>query len=256
MKNNLKTKIRSDQTTLGSWLSLSEPAIAEIFANAGLDWVAVDLEHSTISITQAGELIRIIDLAGAAPLVRVTSNDSDQIKRILDAGAHGIIVPMVNSEDCARKAVAATRYPPEGVRGVGLGRAQKYGAGFKEYLNWQEEGPVVIVQIEHVDSVRNLESILGVDGIDGFMIGPYDLSCSMGVPGDFENPKFVKTIESILSIGEKMNTPAGIHIVEPDTNRLKELVSQGYKFIAYGVDFRMLDVAIRSALNASREILD
>ena len=152
----LKHKLQSNHLTIGSWITLGHTAIAEIFAKAGYDWLVVDLEHSTISIEQAGELIRVIDLSGVAPLVRLTSNEPNQIKRVMDAGAHGIVVPMVNSPDDAVRAVEATRYAPKGVRGVGLARAQKYGAAFQEYLGWQKDGPVVIVQIEHRSEERRV----------------------------------------------------------------------------------------------------
>ena len=165
----LKEKIRNGELTVGSWITLGNTAIAEILANAGYDWLVVDLEHTTISIEQAGELIRIINLAGVTPLVRLTSNDENQIKRVMDAGAHGIIVPMVNNAEDAINAVAATRYPPAGTRGVGLSRAQGYGASFQNYLLWQSDmnsGPIVVVQIEHINAVSNLKEILSVLGIN------------------------------------------------------------------------------------------
>ena len=176
----LRNKINSKVLTLGSWITLGHSGIAEIMARAGFDWLVVDLEHSVIGIDMAGDLIRTIDLCGVAPLVRLTSNDPDQIKRVMDAGAHGIVVPMVNTSEEATRAVAATRYAPAGSRGVGLARAQGYGANFQDHLKWQSDGPVVIVQIEHKDAVGQLEAILKVPGVDGFIIGPYDLSCSMG----------------------------------------------------------------------------
>jgi len=239
--------------TLGSWITLGHPGIAEIMANAGLEWIVVDLEHSMIDLEQAAELIRTIDLCGVAPLVRLTSNDPDQIKRVMDAGAHGIVVPMVNSAADAVRAVAATRYAPQGTRGVGLARAQGYGTRFKEYLAWQADGPVVMVQIEHRDGVAHLEEILAVRGVDGFVIGPYDLSCSMGIPGQFEREDFLSAMQSILATAKRLQRPAGIHLVEPDLNRLAHAVRQGYTFIAYSVDFRILDVGLRQAVQRVKE---
>lgn len=244
----LKNKLQSGQVTLGSWITLGHPAIAEIFAGAGYDWLVVDLEHSTISIEQAGELIRVIDLSGVAPLVRLTSNEPNQIKRVMDAGAHGIVVPMVNSPDDAVRAVAATRYAPQGIRGVGLARAQKYGADFQNYLEWQKDGPVVIVQIEHKLALDVLDAILSVKGVDGFIIGPYDLSCSMGIPGEFEHPEFLDAMDFIKNTGERLGCPGGLHVVEPDQQRLKQAIDDGYRFIAYSVDIRMLDVAARGGV--------
>lgn len=254
MNNRLKNNLKSNALTIGSWITLGSTAIAEILANAGFDWLVVDLEHSTLSVEQAGELIRVIDLCGVAPLARLTSNHPDQIKRVMDAGAHGIVVPMVNSADDAIRAVAATRYAPQGIRGVGLARAQKYGPGFSDYLKWQGKEPVVIVQIEHQDALGQLESIISVPGVDGFIIGPYDLSCSMGMPGEFERPEFKEAMSRILSAGLRMNCPAGIHIVEPDQARLGQVVAEGYRFIAYSVDIRMLDVTARAGLASAKEI--
>jgi 2-keto-3-deoxy-L-rhamnonate aldolase RhmA len=248
----LRQKIDSRSLSIGSWISLGNTAVAEILARAGYDWLVVDLEHSVISIDTAGELIRVIDLCGVTPLVRLTSNHQDQIKRVMDAGAHGIVVPMVNTAAEAQRAVAATRYGPAGTRGVGLARAQGYGARFQDYLSWQKEGgPVVIVQIEHRDAVANLEAILTVPGVDGFIIGPYDLSCSMGIPGQFDRPEFVSTMSHIRETGKRLNTMAGLHIVEPDTQRLQQAINEGYRLIAYSVDQRMLDVAARQGMQAA-----
>jgi 2-dehydro-3-deoxyglucarate aldolase len=249
----LKEKLRQNQLTLGSWITLGHSSIAEILAMAGYNWLVVDMEHTTISIEQAGELIRVIDLCGVAPLVRLTSNHPDQIKRVMDAGAHGIVVPMVNSVADAERAVAATRYAPRGIRGVGLARAQKFGPGFQDYLHWQKDGPVVIVQIEHQDALEHLEAIFSVPGVDGFIIGPYDLSCSMGMPGDFDRPEFKAAMQQILSTGLRMNFPAGLHIVEPDPARLAQVIQEGYRFVAYSVDVRMLDVAARVGVATAKE---
>ena len=249
-----KKRIINGETTIGSWITLGHSAIAEIMLKAGYDWLVVDLEHSTISIDQAGELIRTIDLGGVAPLVRLTSNNPDQIKRIMDAGAHGIIVPMVNSAEDARNAVAATRYAPQGNRGVGLARAQGYGPNFSNYLEWQRESPIVIVQIEHKDAVTNLDDILMVEGVDGFIIGPYDLSCSMGIPGEFDKPEFKNTMAFILEKGLSLGCPPGLHIVEPDVSKLEESILKGYRFIAYSVDVRMLDVSARNGIDSTKGI--
>jgi len=251
----IREKLREGGVSLGSWISLGHTAIAEIYARAGFEWLVVDLEHSVISIDQAGDLIRTIDLCGVSPLVRLTSNNMDQIKRIMDAGAHGIVVPMVNTADDAKKAVAATRYYPHGNRGVGLARAQRYGDGFSEYHAWQKEGPLVIVQIEHIDALEQLEDIFHIKGVDGYIVGPYDLSSSMGIPGDFDNPEFIKVIEKIKAVGKSMKCPSGIHIVEPDKVKLAEAIDSGFNFIAYSVDIRMLDVSAREGVKHMKECI-
>jgi len=238
---NLKSKLSKQELSIGSWITLAHPAIAEIMSNAGFDWLVVDLEHSVISLREAEELIRTIELSGVVPLVRLTSNNPDQIKRVMDAGAHGIIVPMVNSVESAMKAVNHVKYPNVGVRSFGLARAQKYGVEFHEYMNWQQDNTVVIVQIEHIKAVRKVRDILNVDGVDGFIIGPYDLSGSMGIPGQFDHPDFLKAIKTITKAAKELQKPGGIHVVEPNPEELSNAIDQGHNFIAYSVDIRMLD---------------
>jgi 2-keto-3-deoxy-L-rhamnonate aldolase RhmA len=255
--SSLKQKIKNGDLTIGSWITIGNTSIAEILSNAGFDWLVVDLEHTTISLEQAGELIRTIELSGVPSLVRLTSNDENQIKRVMDAGAQGIVVPMVITAEDAESAIAATRYPSLGTRGVGLARAQGYGASFQEYLSWQsdiEKGPIVIVQIEHISAVNNLKEILNVKGVDAFIIGPYDLTCSMGIPGEFDNPRFKKTIKDIAEISLKAGAKSGLHIVEPDIEKLGEAIKTGYKFIAYSVDIRMLDVTARNGLDEAKRL--
>lgn len=251
---NLKQRIHSGIATVGSWITLGHVGIAEIMANAGFEWLVVDLEHSVIPIDVAGDLIRVIELSGAAPLVRLTSNHPDQIKRVMDAGAHGVVVPMVNCADDAARAVAAVHYAPEGNRGVGLARAQGYGTRFKDYWAWQKENAVVVVQIEHKNALHNLEEILSVPGVDGFIIGPYDLSCSMSMPGEFDNPEFVTAMERICATGKRLGVPAGLHIVEPDREVLARTLREGYRVIVYSVDIRLLDVGARQGIQFFREI--
>jgi len=247
-QQSLKHRLAAGELTIGSWITLGHPAIAEIMARAGFDWLTIDLEHSTITLEQAGQLIRVCDLCGAPPLVRLSANDPVQIKRVMDAGAHGVIVPMVNRAPEAEAAVAAVRYPPAGGRGVGLARAQGYGASFAQYRQWLETEAVVIVQIEHITAVENLEEILAVEGVDGFMVGPYDLSGSLGRPGDFEHPEMLAAMERILAAAGRSGKPAGLHVVEPDPAELKRRADEGYRLLAYSVDIRMLDVACRQGL--------
>ncbi len=251
----LKRKLADLELALGSWITLAHPAISEIMARAGFDFLVVDLEHSVITIREAEELIRVIGLCGAAPLVRLTSNDANLIKRVMDAGAHGVIVPMVNSRADAERAVAAVQYPPRGNRGVGLARAQGYGTSFEDYRRWLAEEAVVIVQIEHIDAVRDLEAILATPGVDGFIIGPYDLSASMGIPGQFDHPDVVAAITRIRSVSAAMGKSGGMHVVEPTPEKVAAFVADGFRFLAYSLDTRMLDVACRSGLAECRRAL-
>ena len=239
--------------SIGSWITLGHPAIAEIMATAGFDWLVVDLEHSAINIGQAEELIRTIDLKGTPALVRLSSNNAEQIKRVMDSGAQGVIVPMVKSPAEAIAAVEATKYPPVGTRSVGLARAQGYGTRFAEYFQWQQENSVVIVQIEHILAVNNLEDILSVEGVDGYIVGPYDLSGSLGDPGNFASEEFLSAMDEIRRVSKRLGVPGGVHIVEPDPNSLRECIEDGNKFIAYSVDTRILDIGCRAGLNQVEE---
>jgi 2-dehydro-3-deoxyglucarate aldolase len=252
---NIKYKLNNKKVVVGSWITLAHPGIAEIMASSGFDWLAVDLEHSTITIKDAEELIRIISLSGVTPLVRLTSNNEDQIKRIMDAGADGVIVPMIKTVDDVMRVVGAIKYPPQGNRGVGLARAQGYGARFNEYLDWQKDNSIIIIQIEHIDAVNNLEALLAIDEVDGFIIGPYDLSASMGIPGQFNHVDFIAAMKKITEIASRIDVPSGIHIIEPDIEQLKKRIEDGYRFIAYSLDIRMLDVSCSNAVNRFCELL-
>jgi len=249
----MKKKFKNRELTVGSWITLAHPAIAEIMAKAGFDWLAVDLEHSVITLREAEELIRVIDLCDVVPLVRLSANDPVQIKRVMDAGAHGVIVPMVNSAEEARKAVASVRYPPDGKRGVGLARAQGYGNSFERYKEWLSQESIVIVQVEHIKAVENLDAILSVEGVDGFIVGPYDLSGSLGIPGQFDNELMIESMSKIKIFIRISSKIAGYHVVEPDVDQLRQRVQEGYRFLAYSVDIRMLDTCCRSAI---KEIKD
>lgn len=251
---DIKQKINQGEVSLGSWLTIGSTTIAEIMCNTGLDWLVVDLEHSYISIAQAGQIIGTINATGVTSIVRLPSNDSALAKRLLDAGAQGIIIPNVTDAEEARSAVAATRYPPDGNRGVGLGRAQKYGRGFQDYFDWQKSGPIVWVQIEDQKALNNLAEIFSTDGVDGFLVGPYDLSCSLGVPGDFGHPKFKEAIDAIRESGQIHGCPAGYHLVEPEPDKLATLVDDGFTVIAYSVDMRIIDVGVDSGIQAVKRL--
>lgn len=249
----LKQRIRKKQLTVGSWITIPSPAIAEIMAKSGFDWLAIDMEHAPISIDQCQELIRIIDLCSVVPLVRVGENAPLLIKQAMDAGASGVIVPMVNSRHDAERAVSAVKYPPQGTRGVGLSRAQGYGTTFHDYKKWLEKESIVIIQIEHIKAVENLQEILTVEGVDGFIIGPYDLSGSLGVPGDFTNKKMKPVFKKINSILGKKNISAGFHVVPFSVELVQEKINEGYNFIAFSVDFLFLGESCRHGLDLIRK---
>ncbi len=249
----LKEKLKNRQLTIGSWVTIGHPGVAEIMARAGFDWLTVDMEHSSLTLSQAEELIRVIDLCGVTPLVRVNENDPNVIKQVMDIGAHGVIVPLVNSREDAEKAVAEVKYPPIGTRGVGLARAQHYSLDFESYKKWNQENSVVIALIEHIDAVKNLEAIMSVKGVDAFIVGPYDLSGSLGCPGDFDNPKVKEALEMIYRKAKSKNYLIGQHVVDPDPRVVKDKIKGGFKFIGFGTDFLFLNVFCNKSLAEIRK---
>ena len=256
MKNPLKTKLQNNQLTIGSWITLGSTNIAEIMAQAGFEWLTIDMEHSVITIDIAQKLIQVIDGCGVVPLVRVGENNPNLIKRVMDAGAYGVIVPMVNTREQAEAAVNAVKYPPIGTRGVGLARAQGYGFDFDDYAATVNDESVVIIQVEHIDSVNNLEDILSVEGVDGCIIGPYDLSGSLGVPGNFTHPDVLAALERVESVCEKMNVPLGMHVIEPNHGLVVDKIKKGYTFIAFSLDSLILGTSCREQLILMRDELE
>ena len=250
---SLKQCLLGRKLTIGSWLTIGSPIVAEIMVRSGFDWLVVDMEHSAITISEAQDLIRVIDLSNVPPLVRVSHNHPNIIKRVMDTGAHGIIVPMVNSKAEAEQAVGSVKYPPRGFRGVGLARAQKYGDDFEGYRQWNEDESIVIIQVEHIKAVENLEEILTVPGVDGFIIGPYDLSGSLGVPGQFEHPEVVKALEQVKKVAAETGALAGFHLISPDLVALKNKEKEGYRFIAFSLDIRCLAQSTSQLLSQYRQ---
>jgi len=216
-------------------------------AQAGFAWLAIDLEHSAIDISRAQELIQVIELAGCAPLVRLSSNDPVQAKRVMDAGAHGVIVPSVNSKAEAERAVEAVRYPPRGMRGVGLARAHGYGTRFHEYLREVEDFAIVVVMIEHRDAIDHIDEIVSVQGVDAVFSGPYDLSASYGIPGQFEHPLMQDALSRMVAHARTAKVAPGIHVVHPPVEQVRERVREGFRFIAYAGDMLLLVPAVREA---------
>ena len=238
--NGLRARLAERELVVGSWLSFAFPPVTEMFARAGFDFLVIDQEHAAIGAADSLAMIQVIDLCGVAPWVRVGGNDARLIKRALDSGATGIIVPMVNSVDEAAQAVSASRYPPHGTRGAGLFRAQDYGLGFAQYRPRADAETVVVVQIEHIDAVRNLEDILAVPGIDGFIVGPYDLSGSVGRPGEYDHPDVRWALEEVERVMATSPVPGGFHVVHSGGDELRLRIEAGYSIIAYGDDMVFL----------------
>ena len=254
MKNfGLRQRILKNELTIGSWVTIGHQSIIEIMASAGFDWLTIDLEHSVIDLSKAQELIAHIQASGMSALVRVSKNEEVIIKRVMDGGANGVIVPMVNTEKEAEQAVAYVKYPPAGLRGVGLTRAQNYGLGFQEYKKWLEEDSIVIAQIEHIDAVNNLAKIIDTPGIDGLIIGPYDLSASMGFPGEFERDDVRAALDKVKKICLEKKKTMGFHVIPPDHAKLTEKINEGYRFLAFSLDFLFLGEKARLEMSKVRK---
>lgn len=245
----LKDKIKNKELTIGSWITIGHSAIPEILGQAGFDWLVIDIEHTTIDLTMVQILISTIQANGMAALVRVSKNEEVVIKRVLDAGADGIIVPMVNTSEDAKRAVEYAKYPPEGKRGVGLARAQQYGSGFESYKKWVKESLVIIAQIEHIKSVENIEEIISTQGIAGIIVGPYDLSGSMGYPGEYNRKDVKDALKVVEQACQKHHISLGYHVIEPDHVILKKRIDQGYNFVAFSADFLFMGQKAREEMN-------
>jgi 2-dehydro-3-deoxyglucarate aldolase len=231
MQNQVKRKLKAGQATVGAWVGIGHPEVAEIMAQMGFDWLVFDTEHAPLSIETVQKLIQAMR-GSAVPLVRVAWNDPVLIKRALDIGATGLIIPWVNTQEEALQAVWACRYPPRGIRGVGPRRAARYGLEFSDYLAQADEEILIVVQIETQAAVDHIDEILSVEGIDAFFIGPTDLSASLGYLGKWDAPPVLRTIDGLLQAGKRQGVPAGIFAMGLDHAR--ECLERGFQFVALG----------------------
>ena len=246
---SLKNKLKNNELTIGTWVTIGHPSVIEILATAGFEWVTIDIEHAAIDLAMVQNLITVAQGKGMKALVRVSKNEEVVIKRVLDAGADGVIVPMVKSGEEAAEAVSYVKYPPIGKRGVGLSRAQNYGIGFEEYKKHVNEEIVVIAQVEHIEAVNNLSDIISTPGIDGIIVGPYDLSGSMGKPGAYNDDDVKEALEKVKKVCREHNFPLGFHVIESDSSKLKVKIDEGYTFLAFSLDFFFLGDTARNEMN-------
>ncbi len=231
----IRSKLQNGMPSIGSWMQIPSTSVAEIMGDAGYDWIAVDLEHGSMSTSQLPDLFRAIELGGTLPLARLAHSHLKDAKDALDAGAGGIIIPMIETAEQLESIIQYACWPPEGIRGVGFSRANLYGKYFKEYSE-EARKTLIIAQIEHINAVRNIDKILNVPGLDGIIIGPYDLSASMNITGDFENPIFKTAFNKILESCIRLKKAAGVHIVQPNSLELDKRIKEGFQFIAYSID--------------------
>jgi len=252
---DIRRVLNAGGVVVGSWVNTCSAVAAELMAAAGFDFLAVDAEHSAIDVPQAQALFQAIASGNpdCAAMVRLPGSDYQDIKRFLDAGAAGVIAPLINTAEQARGLVAAVRYPPAGTRGVGFCRANMYGMNFDAAVASANDVNVAAVQIEHIDGVRNIDSILSVPGIDVVFVGPYDLSASMSIVRRFDHPDFTAAMQRILDACKAHRIAPGIHVVCPDPAQVAKRIEEGYRFIAYSLDVTMLAGACQTGLAEIRK---
>jgi 2-dehydro-3-deoxyglucarate aldolase len=246
----IRVALANKHASVGSWIQIPHPSIAEIMGQGGYDWVAVDMEHAAIDANQLPDLFRALELGGTLPLVRVAQGYTKDCKQALDAGAGGVIVPMIETAEQLIAVRDACRWPPAGTRGVGFSRANLFGKHFAAYRE-EAQAPLLVAMIEHIHAVENLEAILAVDGLDAILIGPYDLSASMGLTAEFDQPEFCAAMEAIRVLCSRSNVACGIHVVDPDPDALRKRILEGYRFIAYSID----SVFLRSVTEAPNTVI-
>lgn len=248
MKNPIKEKLAAGQVSIGSWNMIGHPVVAEILAQSGFDWLALDMEHGVIDWPQAVVQMQAIQGCSCVPLCRLPINDPVHFKWALDAGAAGVIVPMIRSAQEARRAVAAAMYPPDGIRGVGICRAHCYGMCFDEYVSMANAETLVVLQIEHIDAVNDIEQICAVPGIDAIFIGPYDLSGSMGRIGQLRHPDVEQAVAHVLQVAQSSEVAPGLHIVDPRPGEIEQRIEEGFRLIALGMDVLFLRKSAQALL--------
>ncbi|MCW5623289.1 MAG: hypothetical protein KIT73_01050 [Burkholderiales bacterium] len=245
MTQSFRLKLREGRPMIGALLQIPLPEVAETFVEAGYDWLFLDLEHSPMDARDALNLLTAVD-SRVPCVVRVAWNDEALLKKVLDVGATGVIVPLVNTAEDARLAVGRCKYPPMGFRSVGITRAQRFDLDFDAYMARANDEIAVIVQIEHVEAARNIDAILDVPGIDGVFVGPFDLSGSMGKPGRINDPEVQEAIRQIIRACEKRDIARCIYAHTP--GHAKTYMDQGYRVIGLCTDYILLARAAKAAL--------
>lgn len=244
---SFRDRVKNQERLIGTLLALGSPAAAEVLSHMGYDWLFIDLEHSAMGPAEAQQLLHAVG-GRAATLIRVESRDEVGIRKALDLGADGIIIPQVNSKDEAEHFLALAKYPPFGTRSVGLGRAANYGNNFAGYVAQANQDTLVVLQVEHVDAVQNIEEIAAVAGIDAFFVGPYDLSGSMGKPGAVDDPLVSSALNKILSAARKHRIACGIFAGSAAV--AQRYLDLGFTFVAVSTDGILLGRAARAELDA------
>ena len=249
MKYSLKEKLRGDAPLLGIILSLPSPELAELVSAAGYDWVFIDGEHSTLGFRDIQIMLQSLS-PSCSGVVRVPLLDEIWIKKVLDMGAEGIIVPQVQTAEEARRVVELCTYPLRGTRSVGVARANNYGLSFGEYVREANSRHVIILQLEHVKAFSNIDSILEVEGYDAIFIGPYDYSASAGKTGKVDDPEIQEQIARVREKCFRKKIPMGIFGI--NAAAVKPYICQGYTLIACGTDTWLFKDAVLDCLDMLR----
>jgi 2-keto-3-deoxy-L-rhamnonate aldolase RhmA len=244
------------QVTLGTWLQINNPTAAEVLANAGYDWISLDIEHTDIDIVSMTALLRGMYGRGVAPIARVTTNDVIEIRRSLDVGAQGVLVPFVSTAEQARRAVSACKYPPWGVRGYSFCRANNWGVDFAADVETANDETAVIVMIESKEGAENIEEILAVEGVDAAFIGPYDLSGSYGIPGQIQDPIVRDACRRVIEACERAGKSVGLLVVRPTPEAVRQAIEDGFTLICLGLDTVFMDEGARAARAVALSVLE
>lgn len=253
--SDLRASIRSGEPVVGGWVSIGHPAVAEITADAGPDFVVVDTEHGELGIGDVADAIRGIETAdGAVPFARVPEADPVPIKRVLDAGAAGVMVPRVDTVADAELVVDATTYPPAGIRGTAGTRTAQYGPDLPEHVAGADDALTLLVQIETERAVENAAEIAAVEGIDALFVGPADLSTALSVPLDYDAEPFRTAVERVVGAAADAGVPTGIFVTDPD--RMGEWLDLGFDFAVVGYDAAFLRSGTEEMVGAFRSVVE
>ena len=241
--NHVKRRLAAGEPSIGTWLSLPSPEAAEFVSRLGFDWLVVDTEHNPTDILTLSRMFGAITTGGSAPMVRIPWNHPENFKRVLDAGAWGIVVPMVNSREEAERAAEATFFPPKGKRSVGGSMTgTRFDTSGGDYLKHADDEICLILQIEHIDAVERCADILSVPGVAGCFIGPNDLAASMGlglgVPLEWDEPRMVEAIAHICTTAKEVGVAPGIHT--SGAAGIKQRIDEGFQFLAMASELKYL----------------
>ncbi len=248
----LRKRALAKERLIGTFLNTGSPLLAEVAGQSGLDWCQLDMEHGSGSWGMLAQQLMALEGTGAAPVVRVSSLNADYFKRALDLGVHGIMIPNISDAEEARAAVSYSRYPPHGTRGVAImNRSARYGAKFAERLESAHENTLIVAQIESPTAIENVDAIAAVDGVDVLFIGPMDLSVSLGIPRQFDHPKYVEATKKTREAAARHGKACGILGFALD--EIQTLYQQGYTFVAVGSDGGMVANGMNALVAASKD---